>query len=216
MSRNRRNKISSRKSVVLVVDGESEIWYIQQLKKYESEQIHFTLKPNLPKGKSLVDMYNKVKELEQNEEFEKIFWIIDFDVIIRETKKAKKGTKTRLDEFKQYYKSIDKNKVTTIINNPCLEYWFLQHFAETSKYFSKCADVEKDLKKHIKDYKKEEKFYNTCNCRKGIYLLLKPNLNTAIANSKKIKSFDFGKVDVKDYEIGLAEMYMLFKELGIK
>jgi hypothetical protein len=204
------SKIPRRKTIALVVDGESEIWYIQQLKKHESEQIHFTLKPNLPKGKSLKDMYNKVKELEQNQEFDKIFWIIDFDVIIRETKKAKKGTETRLDEFKNYYKGIDNDKVATIINNPCLEYWFLQHFVKTSKYFSKCDDVEKDLKKYIKDYEKEGFFYNNCNGRKGIYSLLKPKLKTAIVNSKKLKGFDFSKSDVKDYEIGLTEMYKLF------
>jgi len=214
VSRSERNKIPGKKAAALVVDGECEKWYIRQLGKYESEKIHFTLKPELPNGKSLDDMYNEVKKLSTKGEYDIVFWIVDFDVIIKETKKEKKGIETKLDKFRKYYRSIDNDKIIIIINNPCLEYWFLQHYNKTARYFPTCKEVEKELKKNIKDYKKEETFYNRCDRGKDIYLSLKPRLSNAIANSKKLK-IDFSKSDVKYYEIGLAEMYKLFEKLGI-
>jgi len=71
------------------------------------------------------------------------------------------------------------------------------------------------LKRHIKGYEKTQNFYFNCNGRKGIYSLLKPNLKTAILNSKKLQKFTFNDADVKKYEIGMSEMYKLFEELKL-
>jgi hypothetical protein len=46
--------------------------------------------------------------------------LIDFDVINRETREARKGKKTLLQEFKEYYDVIEKgyeNIIVIIINN---------------------------------------------------------------------------------------------------
>jgi len=211
----RRNKNLQAKEVFgLIVDGQTESWYIQQLKTQEKD-IFVDLQPKLPQKKKIKDLYELVDELEKKE-YSKIFWIVDFDTIIKNSKKSGKGKQTELDDFIGYYNKLSiSKKVIIIINNPCLEYWFLQHFTETSKYFSNYKELEKNLKRHIKGYEKTQNFYFNCNGRKGIYSLLKPNLKTAILNSKKLKKFTFNDADVKKYEIGMSEMYKLFEELKI-
>jgi hypothetical protein len=202
-----------RKAFALVVDGYTESWYIQQLKNQEKNiLVNLDLQPMLPHKKKLEDLYELIIKLEK-EEYDKIFWIIDFDTIIKEAKEAK----TKLRKFREYCKELSKNseKIIIIVNNPCLEYWLLQHFIQTSKYFRSYEDLEKYLKKHIKEYEKTNKFYYTCNGGKGIYSLLKPHLETAILNSKKLAKFAFDESDVKSYETGVTEMYKLFEELKI-
>jgi hypothetical protein len=201
-----------RKSFALIVDGDNESWYIDQLKKQEKDILTgLSLHPALPQKKKLEDLYELIKKLE-NEGYDKIFWIIDFDTIIKEAKEAK----AKLCKFKKYYKELeDSKKIIIIVNNPCLEYWFLQHFTQTSKYFNSYEDLKKDIKKHIKDYDKTNKFYFTCNGGKGIYSLLKPYLKTAILNSKKLAKFTFDETEIENYETGVAEMYKLFEELKI-
>jgi hypothetical protein len=94
-----------------------------------------------------------------------------------------------------------------VINNPCLEYWYLLHFKQTSKYYSKYSEFENVLKKHIKGYEKSERFYKKCN--NDIYSKLKPNLKSAIKNSK-LKTFDFSNT-----KTGTSGMHKFFDEAGI-
>jgi len=215
----RKNKRGSQKPQVkkvfaLIVDGETESWYIQKLKEQEKDiLVGLDLQPKLPQKKKLEEIYEFIVELEKGE-YDKIFWIVDFDTIIKETKKAEKGKPRKLDIFRNYLKNLShKEKIIIIINNPCLEYWFLQHFAQTSKYFNSYEEVKKELKKHITGYDKTEDFYNNCNGRKGIYSFLKPRLKTAILNSKKLPKINFNETNINSSEIGVAEMYKLFEEL---
>jgi hypothetical protein len=194
--------VKSIPTFAIVVDGDCESWYINMLKRNE-HAINVHLKPEIPQKKSLSDQYKKIVELARH--YDKVIWILDFDVINSETRKSPKGGKTTLQEFKEY-----KTKITTaykniliIINNPCLEYWLLLHFENTNKYFPSCDASAKQLKRHMPDYEKSQRFYT----RQGndIYLRLKPNLNSAIVNSSKLKDFDLNSPDQS-----IAEMYKLF------
>ncbi len=99
--------------------------------------------------------------------------------------------------------------VTVIINNPCLEFWFLLHFVKTSKKFSNCCEVINKLKKnYLTDYNKSEKYYTIYN--QDIYLLLKPYLNKAIAYSRSLGEFNpKNNTESKSK----SEMFKLFKEI---
>ncbi len=145
-------------SIAILVDGNTEEWYLSMLKKNERDlQIH--IKPELPKKKSLEDQYNKVKELAESE-YTKVFWVVDFDVIQKETTEARKGTKTQIQQFAEFRKELkDYDNVEVLVNNPCLEFWLLLHFEQTTRYFTKCIDAEKQLKKYLTDYKKTEQYY---------------------------------------------------------
>lgn len=208
MRQSRRIPITVKPKYAIVVDGETEFWYIQMLKRNE-KLISVDLKPEIPQRKKLLEQYNKVVELAKD--YDKVYWIIDFDVINKETREAKKGEKTALQELKEYTNSIPKkysNIVIVIINNPCFEYWLLLHFEATSKFYTTYSDLVKQLKKHLPDYDKSQVYYTKQN--KDIYLRLFSQLPTAIANAKKLKEFDFDNPNT-----GVSQMHFLLENIGV-
>lgn len=193
----------------LFVEGDCEYWYIQMLKRNE-KCTNINLKPELPQKRKLSEQYNRVIELAND--YDKVFWIVDFDVIIRETHVAQRGTKTALQELKEYSGKIEnkyKDTIFIIINNPAFEYWHLLHFKQTSKYYAACNDVIKVLKEHLPNYEKTQKYYTKQN--NDIYLQLKPYLSRAVSNAKKLTSFNFDNP-----ETGAAQMHLFFDSEEIK
>ncbi|MDR0941090.1 MAG: RloB family protein [Bacteroidales bacterium] len=194
--------------ISFVVDGKCELWYLQKMeeKVRGKKNVNFSFNPKLPQNKKLKDQHILVKELSKTSE--KVFWIIDFDTILKETRETKKGNKTLLQEFQELYDRCKKSKnITIIVNNPCLEFWFLQHFEATSKHFETYEQLEKSLKKYLPDYEKTEKYYK--NSRKNIYQKLYEYLPTAIENTEN-KQFVFENI-----QEGITEMYKIFKELDL-
>lgn len=196
-------------SFVLVVDGETEVWYLQMLKRNERD-IRVSIKPEIPSKKSIEEQYNLVCDLSKKE-FTKVFWIIDLDTVIKEENEAPKGKKSPLKIFDEYRIDLFKNytNVVVIVNNPCIEFWFLLHFEKTSKYFDTCSSAETQLKKHLKNYEKTKKFFTKQN--DDIYLKLKTKLNVAIENSLALGNFDN-----KNPKKAMCEMDLLFKSDELK
>jgi hypothetical protein len=208
MRKNRTIPFKSKPKFAFVVDGECEFWYIQMLKRNE-RQINVDLKPEIPQRKKLSELYKKVIDL--SKDYDKVFWIIDFDVINSETRSSKKGTKTALQEFKEYCSTIESEyeNIFVIINNPCLEFWILLHFETTSKYFDTCDGASKQLQKHLKDYNKSQQYFTRQD--NDIYLKLKPFLKKAISNANKFKEFDF-----ENPHTAIAQMQTFFEINEIK
>lgn len=205
MREKRKIPIKSIPKFAILVDGECEYYYIQMLKRNENVR-HANIEPQIPQRKKLSELYQKVIELALH--YDKVFWIIDLDVVIKESKEKKKGNRRPLDELKQYVETIAKNQrnATIIINNPCLEFWFMLHFEDTATYYDNCVKVIRKLKKHplVSDYNKSCNYFTNKN--NDIYKRLKPLLKTAIVHSKKAKAFDF-----KNPCMGLSEMAQLFE-----
>ena len=208
MRRKKAILIKSKPTFAIVVDGKTEVWYFNMLIRNE-RGLKVTIKPELPNKRPLSDQFTKVKELA--EDYTKVFWILDFDVILKETREAERGTETPLQEFEKYSAQLKKkNKnVVIIINNPCIEFWLLLHFEPKSKFFDSCTSAEKQLKKHLKDYEKTRGYYTKQNS--DIYLKLKPRLRYAIDNAKKLKGFD-----VDEPNQALAQMNLLFETKELK
>ncbi|NCC17997.1 MAG: RloB domain-containing protein [Bacteroidia bacterium] len=199
----------------IVVDGKTEKWYFQMLKRNEPE-LRVAIKPELSCDKTLDEQYNLVCDL-LGKEYSMVFWIIDLDVIIKETKECKKGIETPIKKLTKYIDKINdlnndkehNNKVIIIINNPCLEYWILLHYILTTRQFNNCVEVTKNLKQHLKDYEKTEKYYTQCN--NDIFLKLKNNLKKAISHSKNL-----GQFDKNSAEKPISEMWKFFHEEPFK
>lgn len=206
MRKTRKNRIKARPNFALVVDGDTEVWYFQMLKRNE-RTLAVNIEPKIPQKKSVLEQYELVKSL--SEDYKTVFWIIDFDTIVKETREAKRGKETPLQVFLKYRKVLKKEyeNVTIIVNNPCLEFWILLHFEKTSKYFIDCASAEKQLKKYLKDYEKTRKYYT--KQENDIYLRLKPNMKTAISNASNL-----GLFDEYDSEKAICEMNLFYKNDG--
>ncbi|MEZ4772705.1 MAG: RloB family protein [Bacteroidia bacterium] len=196
-------------SFAVVVDGETEVWYLQMLKRNERD-IRVSIKPEIPSKKSVEEQYNLVCDL-SGKEFTKVFWIIDLDTFIKEANETPKGKKSPLKTFEEYRKNLAGNfkNVVVIVNNPCLEFWFLLHFEKTSKYFDNCSGAETQLEKYLKNYEKTQKFFTKQN--DDIYLKLKPNLKTALQNSLALGSFNNQKPTK-----AMCEMELLFQSDELK
>jgi hypothetical protein len=196
-------------SFALVVDGETEVWYLQMLKRNERD-IRVSIKPEIPNKKSVEEQYNLVCDLSKKE-FTKVFWIIDLDTVIKEDNEAPKSKKSPLKAFEEYRTDLITNypNVIVIVSNPCIEFWFLLHFEKTSKYFDTCSSAETQLKKHLKNYEKTQKFFTKQN--DDIYLKLKPNLKTGIENSIALGNFDN-----ENPKQAMCEMELLFKSDELK
>jgi len=113
MRQSRRIPIIVKPKYAIVVDGETEFWYIQMLKRNE-KLISVDLKPEIPQRKKLSEQYAKVLEL--SKDYDKVYWIIDFDVINKETREAKKGEQTALQELKGYTDNISKKYSNIVID----------------------------------------------------------------------------------------------------
>ncbi|WP_343330001.1 RloB family protein [Polaribacter staleyi] len=197
-----------KKTYSIIVDGKTEVWYLQMLKKNEDIP-RIDIKPELPKKKKFSEQFASV--IENSKIYDEVIWLIDFDTILKESKEAKKGSKTALQEFNEYKIKINKSfhNVQLFINAPCLELWLLLHFESIGKFFSNCNDAEKRLKQlHIKDYEKSEKFYKKRN--NDIYKLLFDKKKNAISNAKKLGDFN-----IDNPNKSISEMYKLFEKFGI-
>lgn len=182
----RKNKIKARPNFAFVVDGDTEVWYLQMLKRNE-RTLTVNIEPKLPSKKSIPDQFEMVKSLA--EDYTKVFWIIDYDIIIKETREAKKGVETPEQLFIRLREvAIEIKNVTVIVNNPCLEFWLLLHFEKTSRLFTTCNSAEKQLKKHLTDYEKTRQYFTKQN--NDIYLKTKERISKAIDNSSKLNNFD--------------------------
>lgn len=198
-----------KKTIAVVGDGETEFWYIQMLKRNE-RTLNIRLEPEIPKKKSLIELFEHVKKSADN--FDRVFWLVDLDVILKESRESGKSKRNPLTEFEKYCKVLKKDKyknVTIIINNPCLEFWFLLHHEYTNKIFNNCGDAAKHLQKHLPGYEKTEKYYTKEN--NDIYLKLKNHINDAKINAAKFGEFDFTNPDH-----AISQMHLLFNELEIQ
>ena len=199
-------KIQTKQVFAVVVDGETEYWYLQMLKQNEPDVL-FNITPKILQKKNINQQYELVTELSE-EEYDKVFWIVDLDVLLKE-EREKKSNPSSLQKFLSYWQQLSKqNKVVVIVNNPCLEYWFLLHFQKTNKVFTACTDAEKQVSQKLKGYEKTEKFFKKDN---DIYKQLKPYLQTAKENATALGSFD-----TYNHSKAMCEMPLLFQELKLE
>ena len=202
----RGRNIPTKQSFAVVVDGETEYWYLEMLKRNEPN-IPFKIRPQILQKKNIDQQYELVTELSE-EEYDKVFWIVDLDVLLKE-EREKKSNPSSLQKFLSYWRELsEQNKVVVIVNNPCLEYWFLLHFQKTTKVFTACTDAEKQVSQHLQGYEKTEKFFKKSN--NDIYKQLKPLLQTAKENATALGSFD-----TYNHSKAMCEMPLLFNTLQL-
>lgn len=195
--------INIRPSYAFVVDGETEIWYLQMLKRNE-KQLNVAIKPELAQKKSLKEQYDQVCSLA--EYYEKVFWVVDLDTYIREKRVSHKSNK--IEDLEQYKSKIPDN-VIFIANTPCLELWILLHVCNTTRYFDCCDDVIKEIRKipELNTYDKSQKYFTQAN---DIYKRLRKYLPAAKENARRLPDIDFQNI-----ERATCQMYKIFDVLNL-
>jgi len=182
---------------LIIVDGQTEKWYLEMMKESLSFP-RINIKPELPKKKELHQIEKVITR--QKNDYVKVIWLVDYDEIRHNHQERK---------FQDIQQKLTKfENVEILTNNPCLEFWFLLHFCETSKLFQNCKKAENTLKKYLKDYKKTEAYFK--NHRENIYKKLKPHKSKAIQRARKLDSNE----PFED-KLAKAQIYKLFDILGI-
>lgn len=195
-----------RKTVVCVVDGDTEGWYLNMLKRNEPA-LKISIKPELPQKKAIWEQFARVKEL--SKDYSQVFWIVDMDTVIRESRQHSGRGKSPRHVLNECLRKLPKN-VVFIANTPCLEFWFLLHAVRTTRYYDSCESVIKEMQKHslFSGYEKTKRYFTAE--KNDIYLRLKPFLSQAIDNARITERFD-----LEQLERGHSEMHKLFDFLGI-
>lgn len=157
-------------TLAVIVDGKDEKWYLEKVKKhYQCDKLReIRIEPNLPQEKGVKDLFELAKEkVEQN--YGMVMLFLDFDDIM--------ASKDEMRIFKDLYsKWLEATanptrrskyswmaKMRVIVNNPCLEYWYLLHFKKTTKFYERYEPhLKQELRKQpgMQQYEKKEDYYN--------------------------------------------------------
>lgn len=204
--KNKKFRGAGSKTVSIIVDGETEQWYTESMKQAERMR-GLKIKPDLPKKKTLTQLYSYVAE--QTATFDLVIWIIDMDVPIYEAKRSGKLQEV-MAEFKRQRILLRELGVTVIVNSPSLERWFLLHFEDSQKYYAAQKQLIAHLRKHyLNAYEKKENYFKRKDG--SLYQDLKPGLPAAIQRSRDMDDFD-----PENPEKSVCEMWKLFDALNIK
>jgi len=182
-----RKRRKLKNAYVILVDGDSEIVYLNKIKPSNVK-----IKPELPSKKRLKEQYNEFKNYKKDKNFKDTFWIIDLDRAIR--------NEESLSMIKDYKKNYPEN---ILINNPCLEYWFYLHFSSSGNFSDKCNTVISKLKRVNDIFKDYDKNFKQTEI---IAENLKNKINIAYKNAKN-RGCDLENL------ISCSEMYILFEQI---
>ena len=179
-------------AIAIIVDGQDEKWDVNKVKEHQpcDELKTIKVKPELPERKKVQELFDFAKS-KLEKEYTFVVLIVDFDEPLKDTKEFNK-----FNELYTKYVAAKNNslvgrqktnygwmeKLLLIVNNPCLEYWYLLHYSKTSKFFSDYAALCPELRKipDFAQYEKCEKYYNS---HPDIYVRL--DKNNGLANARK-------------------------------
>lgn len=214
------NCCGNAKSIAVIVDGPDEKWYLELVRKhYDCPGLKAAkLAPNLPTHKKVEDLIRLAKE-KADQEYQHVVLILDLDVVIRDASEAK-----IFQKFYQHYLSVKQSEAANdstapipknhrwmkclhlILNNPCIEFWYLLHFRYTTKFYPGLEpELLRDLKSipDLKDYNKSQLYYNKES--RDLYVRLGgvEGLRKARGNASKNSG-------IPKMEIGFSQMDHLF------
>lgn len=208
-------KINPRKSnpsIVVIVDGKDEKWYVQKVREHYPSALlrQVRIVPELAQRKKIAQLIDDAKS-RLDDGCTHVVLIVDFDDIgkdVRELERFKElytqyaGVKGKNAAVGKKYKWMEK--LTLIVNSPCVEFWYMLHFGKTTKYYPDFAQLKHDLTRIpvLHDYDKGEDYYNN---NPDIYMRLGGDKGLKEARKNAV-SFDLEQCKSK----GFSEMDKLF------
>lgn len=147
MARRIENRTQKNHSVTILGEGLTEQYYFTHIRTLFN--YHYTIKPYYFSVTSLAEMGKKIAEAITDGGL--AIAVFDADVAHRNEAEKKK-----LESIRR--RCANKKNVVLCDSLTSIEYWFLLHFENTNRYFKDSAATEKELRKHIPEYEKKEKF----------------------------------------------------------
>lgn len=209
-----RGKKRGHESIALVIDGKDEKWYINKVKDHYPCKVlkEIKVKPELPEKKKVEELFDFAKS-KLEKEYTSVVLIVDMDGPLKDSREFMK-----FQELYAKYLCAKNNSLTgrqkanygwmknilVIVNNPCLEYWYLLHYRKTTKFFANYAALYPELHKipELAQYEKCESYYNN---HPDIYERLERNNGLDNARKNAIR-FDLNNCKNQ----GGSEMNLMF------
>lgn len=136
-----------RDSIFVIGEGETEKFYFSHLKQIKGYR--YTIRPRFFSNNSIYYIARQTENLLLADV--RVISVFDADVAQRNQKEA-----TLLLHYKKKY---NRNKNVIICDSlPSIEFWFLLHYQNINRVFSNYQSIQRELRKHIKNYDKSIKF----------------------------------------------------------
>lgn len=165
-------KRKEHKKMVIVCEGETEIIYFKNYKKFVRNELEIkTPSTNDTDPVSLVEFaLSQIERFELNLRKGDSVWCV-FDCDANTDKQA------RDQQISKAKKKATPKKIKICFSNPCFELWFLLHFDRLSVDSQLTKEVLfSRLSKNISDYKKTSDYFES----------LSPKMETACQNAKHL------------------------------
>lgn len=192
------NKIKTRKTVLLIVEGYTEKIYFSQLKFAENNQ-NVTITPRMAKHSSLLTILETAIQEAHTNIYDSIWCIFDRDVLLTS------GISDVLNKKLDTAKSLNIQFADSL---PAFEIWFLLHYTMPKQFYKNQEELINELKKYIVNYKKEIDWLSRTN----LYVTLKSFLPTAIAHNKKLEQRN---LKVPRDDTSMCNVYKLIQEIAV-
>lgn len=133
----------------VIAGGENtERFYLKHISKITSYK--FDIRPEYFGNESGYDkiFLDRIENILNQNRDPKIFCLLDFDTINKDEQ-----NKIKYKNFKEaIFEYTEKGTVVLCLSMPCVEYWFLLHFENTTELFKTNEAVVVPLLKYMKDY----------------------------------------------------------------
>lgn len=199
-------------AIVIIVDGDNEKWYISQARAYYPNNgvRSIKIKPEMVQHKRCRDLFESAHQ-KLGEGASSVFLVLDLDTIRKDARdlidfhnlysqyiKVKSGNKSRKNKWME--------KLTIIVNNPCLEFWYLLHFKPTTKFYDDFCAIREDIRKinALSNYDKSQEYYYNA-----------PDIFTRLGGLKGLENARLNSNGIAFYinkcnQSGISEMPLLF------
>lgn len=183
------NPIPIRKTLLLVVEGQTEQIYFNSVKR-SLRMSNITIEPELAQRTHPKDILDMAINKKKCGDFDDIWCVFDLDIINEREREI-------------IYKEAENNDIKIAGSLPCFEIWFLLHYRYSTKTYSNCDELIEELRSYIDGYNKNQKWLQ----RKDLFSFLKDLLDDAIKNSKQLEKYN------RDNTIQRGSMTQIYKIL---
>ena len=147
MARIRKERELKRSRITVIGEGLTERWYFDHLRAIMGYR--YDCKPRFFARQSYDEMHKLIEWVLQNDGV--AVCVCDADIT-----RTNMVENQRLKEMKEQYASNDK--VLICDSMPSIEFWFLLHYLETSRYFRDSAEVASALRQWLPAFQKNGSF----------------------------------------------------------
>lgn len=189
-------KLKGNKTFFIVVEGTTEKIYFSDVKT-NGRIPGVTITPKTAKHSDLNTILKTAITEIKTGAYDSVWCVFDRDTL------TKDGMSKELKEQYDKAKSLEIHFADSM---PAFEVWFLLHFAMPAQFYSSQDSVIKELRKHIPDYEKDQKWLSSAN----LYSKLKPYFKDAM---KKAAELDKKKKVSENANATISHVYKLFEEL---